>query len=201
MKKTSKRRILFALRVAAMVGAAYFAVNGISETLGQEKEIDLQVQIKETEVAQAVTPNVIPTEMQPTETNEVTEEDKLIAGIPLKEEEAYLLCKIAMAEAESEGVEGKALVMLVVLNRVESDEFPDNIRDVIFQKNQFSPIANGIYDRVEPDVECYEALEMIQSQDWDESHGALYFESQSNSKWHSDNLEFLFQYRNHYFYK
>lgn len=33
-------------------------------------------------------------------------------------EESYLLAKIAMAEAESEDTEGKALVMLVVLNRV-----------------------------------------------------------------------------------
>ena len=36
-------------------------------------------------------------------------------------EDAYLLEKIAMAEAEGEDTEGKALVMLVVLNRVWSD--------------------------------------------------------------------------------
>lgn len=38
MKKASKRRILFAARMATMVGAACFAASGISETLGQEKE-------------------------------------------------------------------------------------------------------------------------------------------------------------------
>ena len=47
-----------------------------------------------------------------------------------------------MAEAESEDTEGKALVMLVVLNRVWDDEFPDTIEEVIFQKGQFSPISN-----------------------------------------------------------
>ena len=112
-----------------------------------------------------------------------------------------MLCKIAMAEAESEGVEGKALVMLVVLNRVWSEEFPDTIEEVIFQKNQFSPVANGRYDEVEPDKECYEALEMIQVEHWNESQDALYFESKSDSKWHSENLEFLFKHGRHYFYK
>ena len=46
--------------------------------------------------------------------------------------DAYLLAKIAMAEAEGESTEGKALVMLVVLNRVLSDDFPDTIGEVIF---------------------------------------------------------------------
>lgn len=116
-------------------------------------------------------------------------------------EDAYLLAKIAMAEAESEGTEGKALVMLVVLNRVWSDEFPDSIPEVIFQEGQFSPVNNGRFDRVEPDQECYDALELIQVEKWDESQGALYFESKSASDWHSENLQFLFRYGNHYFYK
>ena len=60
-------------------------------------------------------------------------------------------------------MKGKALVMLVVLNRVWSDEFPDTIEEVIFQKNQFSPVANGRYDAVEPDEECYEALKLLQT--------------------------------------
>ena len=167
MNKASKRRILFAARMATMVGAACFAVSGISETLGQEKEKSRPVYIATEGVA----------------------------------ETTYLLCKIAMAEAESEGVKGKALVMLVVLNRVWSNEFPDTIEEVIFQKNQFSPVANGRYDAVEPDEECYEALKLIQVDHWNESQDALYFESKSDSKWHSENLEFLFKYGKHYFYK
>ena len=30
--------------------------------------------------------------------------------------------------------------------------------------------------------------------------GATYFESESDSTWHKENLEFLFQHVNHYFY-
>lgn len=116
-------------------------------------------------------------------------------------EDSRMLMKIAMAEAESESVEGKALVMLVVLNRVWSDEFPGTIEEVIFQPKQFSPAAEGgRYYTTEPDEECYEALELVMS-GWDESYGALYFESCENSSWHSENLEFLYQVGNHKFYR
>lgn len=111
------------------------------------------------------------------------------------------LMKIAMAEAESEGVEGKALVMLVVLNRVWSDDFPDTIEEVIFQPRQFSVVTEGgRYYTTEPDAECYEALELVLS-GWDESYGALYFESCAGSSWHSRNLEFVFEFGNHKFYR
>ena len=42
-----------------------------------------------------------------------------------------ILLKIAMAEAEGEGTEGKALVMKVVLNRVENKEFPRDIYEAV----------------------------------------------------------------------
>lgn len=118
----------------------------------------------------------------------------------LDADESYLLAKLAMAEAEGEDTEGKALVILVALNRVWSDEFPDSISKVIYQKNQFSPVSNGRFDSVEPNADCYKALEMVQIDGWDESQGALYFESESASTWHKDNLKFLFQHGNHMFY-
>lgn len=115
-------------------------------------------------------------------------------------EDAYLLAKIAMAEAENQDTEGKALVILVVLNRVWDDRYPDTIREVIYQENQFSPVSNGRFDRVEPDEDCWKALEMVQVGHWDESQGALYFESKSQSTWHEEHLKYLFKHGDHYFY-
>ena len=116
-------------------------------------------------------------------------------------EDSEILLKIAMAEAEGESVEGKALVMLVFLNRVWSEDFPGTIEDVVFQPRQFSPVREGgRYYTTEPDRECYEALELVM-QGWDESGGALYFESCDKDSWHSENLEFLYQYGNHKFYR
>lgn len=77
-------------------------------------------------------------------------------------EDSEMLMKIAMAEAEGESVEGKALVMLVVLNRVWSDAFPDTIEEVIFQPRQFTPaVPGGRYYTTEPDDGCREALALV----------------------------------------
>lgn len=118
----------------------------------------------------------------------------------ISKNDSYLLTKLAMAEAEGEDTKGKALVIMVVLNRVKSNSFPDSVEEVIYQKKQFSPIANGRFDRVEPDEDCRKALKMVMADNWDESKGALYFESESKSTWHRNNLQFLFQHGKHLFY-
>ena len=116
-------------------------------------------------------------------------------------EEKEMLAKIIMAEAEGESTEGKALVGLVVLNRVLDRQFPDTIEEVIFQKKQFTPAApGGRYWTTTPNEDCYAALELIQS-GWDDSKGALFFESSGKDGWHSQNLEFLYQIGGHKFYR
>lgn len=119
----------------------------------------------------------------------------------INEEDAYMLAKIAMAEAEGEDTIGKALVIRVVLNRVETTEFPDTVEAVITQKGQFTPMRNDRYKKVEPNEDCYEALQMVEN-GWDESQGALYFEATAGkSTWHSNNLKELFIHGGHTFYK
>ncbi|MCI8410388.1 MAG: cell wall hydrolase [Lachnospiraceae bacterium] len=130
-----------------------------------------------------------------------TEQPKKVSwSLDWSDDESYILAKIAMAEAEGEDTEGKALVILVVLNRVWDDSFPNTIKEVVMQENQFSPVANGRYDRVEPDSDCLDALELVMN-GWDKSEGAMYFESRSLSTWHQRNLRYLFKHGNHYFYK
>ena len=121
-------------------------------------------------------------------------------------EDSYLLAKIAMAEAEGCNIQTKTLVIMTVLNRVWSDEFPDTIKDVIFQEHngvyQFTPIVNGRWDRVEPNDDCWEAVQIVMEAVYDYSGGALYFESCANEdNWHSRNLEFLYESDGLRFYK
>lgn len=115
-------------------------------------------------------------------------------------EDEELLVKIAMAEAGGESLEGKALVMCVVLNRVADDRFPSTIHDVIYQPYQFSPVSSGIFEGMEPSDECYEALEMVKN-GWDESEGALYFESCTGNPWEGTEIMYLFSEGGHEFYK
>ena len=91
---------------------------------------------------------------------------------------------------------------MCVLNRVWSDEFPDTIEEVIFQENQFSPIDNGRWDRVEPNEDCYEAVKAVMEAKYDYSDGATYFENCADEdNWHSRNLEFLYESEGIRFYK
>lgn len=53
-------------------------------------------------------------------------------------EEINLLESVAYLEAGNQGLLGMRLVVDVILNRVKSPKFPNNIKDVIFQPGQFS---------------------------------------------------------------
>ena len=147
-----------------------------------------------------------PTTEEPTtqiETEAATEETtaRLIGSMDWDADESYMMAKMAMAEAESEDTECKALVILVILNRVWSDGFPDTIEGVITQRNAFAPYQNGRYDRVEPDADCWEALDLVMS-GWDESQGALYFETTTDEEtWHNTHLDRLFEHGALTFYK
>ena len=63
-------------------------------------------------------------------------------------EDLYLLAQIIHAEAKGEPYEGKLAVGNVIHNRVKSKQFPNSIRDVIFQKGQFQSVRNeSIYNK------------------------------------------------------
>lgn len=121
--------------------------------------------------------------------------------LSLSEESAEMLMKIAMAEAGGEDLQGKALVMNVVINRIRDPEFPNTVEGVIFQPGQFSPVSDGRYYDMEPDQDCEKALYMVVN-GWDESQGATYFRTNVHEEtWHSSNLKMLFVHGGHAFYK
>lgn len=211
MSKKSKRNILFWAKVLAISVAAVFMVIGVGEIFSNartDKEAETEESTTtEQNAAATMTENeaVIITQPETITKEEPEKEESLIQSMDWDGEESYLLAKIAMAEAEGESIEGKALVILVVLNRVWSNQFPDTIEEVILQEykgvHQFSvTMDGGRWWRVEPNEECYEALDLVMS-GWNESRNALYFESPSESAWHQEHLDFLFKYGNHYFYR
>lgn len=63
--------------------------------------------------------------------------------------EVELLAILIQAEAGNQDERGKRYVADVVLNRVDSKQFPDTIEEVINQDNQFSVILDGAYDKAE----------------------------------------------------
>lgn len=80
-------------------------------------------------------------------------------AVTISEDELRLLALVTMAEAEGECEEGKRLVIDTILNRVESEHFPDTITDVIYQKNQFTSMWNGRVDRCRVDEDICRLIE------------------------------------------
>ena len=113
--------------------------------------------------------------------------------------ELEVLLKIVEAEAGCEDEEGKLLVANVILNRLNSDKFPDSVSEIVFQQEngitQFSPVSDGSYDRVQ-----------ISEDGEDISEGALYFAARDYAdskrmRWFDEKLTLLFRHGGHEFFK
>jgi len=123
--------------------------------------------------------------------------------------ELEVLLRIVEAEAGCEDEEGRLLVANVILNRMNSDLFPGTVKEVVFQQEngvyQFSPIANGSYNRVKVSEGTISAVGRALMGE-DVSEGALYFVARKYTdsekiKWFDNHLTFLFQYGGHEFFK
>lgn len=84
----------------------------------------------------------------------------LVNEIPI-EQEAYtaeekeLLSKVAFSEAGNQGIQGMRYVIATVLNRVDHPNFPNTIKEVIFQPNQFyitDMTSESSYQAVEEEI-------------------------------------------------
>ena len=108
--------------------------------------------------------------------------------------EKLLLAACVYAEANTEDLIGKRYVVDVILNRLDSDKFPNSISRVIYEKGQFW--TQGMptdYSKIPQ--ECFDAIEMeLESQ---LTYEAVYFRS---GRYHNFGTA-LFSHGNHYFSK
>ncbi|MBQ8730027.1 MAG: cell wall hydrolase, partial [Lachnospiraceae bacterium] len=123
-------------------------------------------------------------------------------GIKITKEDYECFLTILEAEAGDQGLKGLILVGNVIINRVKSPRYANDIQGVVFQKGQFSPVRpGGRYYTVTPDDLTREAvLQVLSGTDY--SEGAEYFCCKtSEDSMFNTRLKFLFKYRDHYFYK
>ena len=87
-----------------------------------------------------------------------------VSEIDLENEEfcdsLEILALCVEAEAGNQDLKGKRLVADVILNRVDSDRFPDTIEGVISQKYHFTTFWDGTMSRIVPSDETFEAVQM-----------------------------------------
>ena len=93
-----------------------------------------------------------------------------------------------------QGQDGMWLVMSVVYNRRDAEEFPDSIEEVIFQESQFYTKGMGA---TEISPECHEALARIER--GDVAPEIVAFEKSTSNSLDEYFVE-AFQYRSHKFY-
>lgn len=208
------RTIIAADKRAALMGQT--VMEDFSISVGSENVVD-----KSKEEAEEKTDEQVVVDEQTTTKNQDKKEKKAKAAASKKKKEETVpvislganqkevLLRIVEAEATGEDIKGKMLVANVILNRVKSSQFPDTVKEVVFQKNgrttQFSPIADGRYWSVSISKSTREAVERVLNGE-DESQGALYFSARSKAKksnmsWFDNNLTWLFKYGGHEFYK
>ena len=70
-----------------------------------------------------------------------------------------LMGKTVFAEAKTEEFAGQVAVAEIILNRVESENFPDTVQEVIKQDGAFSSWGNGSVEAAPFDDECLEAVQ------------------------------------------
>lgn len=129
--------------------------------------------------------------------------------IDVSDKDIDTLLRIVEAEAGGEDRKGKLLVANVVINRVRNNKFPDSVTDVVYQRQQnvtqFSPVSNGMINRVTVSEETIDAVYSALMGE-DVSQGALFFMARKysdpeNVQWFDSHLTYLFSYGGHDFYK
>jgi spore germination cell wall hydrolase CwlJ-like protein len=76
-------------------------------------------------------------------TKKVTVNKKKASKRSYTKAELRLMSCIISCEAIGEPYAGKLAVGIVVMNRLRSSKFPNTVKGVIYERNQFSPAANG----------------------------------------------------------
>lgn len=98
----------------------------------------------------------------------------------ITDEEFELLARVIHGEARGEPFIGQVAVGAVVINRVLDPYFPNTIREVIYQKNQFSCVNDGQIN-LKPNSSAYKAAREALN-GTDPTMGSLYFYNPRTAK-------------------
>ena len=111
-----------------------------------EQEIARQMEEEARKKAEESLVDSTPTAVESTIENEASEENSMeTVNSQIASPDVELLAKVTYAEAGNQTLEQQLAVAAVILNRVESESFPNTIQEVISQKGQFSSVKGGIF--------------------------------------------------------
>lgn len=99
--------------------------------------------------------------------------------------EEELLARIVHAESKGEPYIGQVCVAAVILNRLDSADFPNSLAGVIYQPGAFEPVSNGSINQAVPKDASARKAAREALNGYDPTNGCLYFfnPSTATSKW------------------
>lgn len=163
--------------------------------------VEVKYEEPETEVSTESSTRIYPTSESSYVLDTVDMDVKVIVEVPehtseviLSPNEIQVAAQVIEAEAGNQDLIGKCLVMDVILNRVDSPNFPNDLISVVNQRGQFQVMRNGAYNRAAGRVspESYQAVMM--ECDARGNRGVLYF-SRGKQRYASNH----FKYMDHWF--
>ncbi|WP_405173992.1 spore cortex-lytic enzyme [Paenibacillus sp. FSL H8-0260] len=87
--------------------------------------------------------------------------------------EMDILAKVIYSESRGEPYVGQVAVGAVVMNRIQSSQFPDNIKEVVFQKGAFTAVSDGQYWLTPNQTAYLAALDAVRG--WDPTNHSIYY--------------------------
>lgn len=130
-----------------------------------------------------------------TDTRPIIEIETLVFKEKPDPEEVQLLTQLVEVEAGNQNLTGKRYVVDVVLNRVSSDDFPDTVKEVIFQNGQFSAITDGNFEKAKKKL-CEESLKAVLLEYEEQLNNRILYFSRGKSKYMKNNC---FKEQDHWF--
>ena len=140
--------------------------------------------------------------------------ERAVAGLELEgalapvadydEQGLYWLSRIISAESQGESLAGQIAVGNVVLNRVAHENYPDTIREVIFDTNhgvQFEPVSNGTVFDAPTQRSALAAKMVLEGADMVEDCVYFYAPALSPGTWINRNAEYYTTIGCHRFYR
>ncbi|RXT02886.1 spore cortex-lytic enzyme [Ammoniphilus sp. CFH 90114] len=98
---------------------------------------------------------------------------RVLKRISVNQKELDIMAKIIHGEARGESYKGQVAVGAVVMNRVKSPLFPNNVTAVVFEPRAFTAVDDGQYWLTPNSTSYRAAIDAIRG--WDPSGGALYY--------------------------
>ncbi len=150
-----KRALIF---IMGLIFGAYICMGAVLAS-EREKPVQTAEEYKEEIIAlSAAESEAVREQFEVYEQERKEREPKSVEVLEDYQNEILFLAKCVEAEAGNQDYLGKRLVVDVILNRVDSDKFPNTIEEVIKQENQFSVWANGSLERAEPSESTWDAV-------------------------------------------